>query len=240
MTDPFGLGAMGFGGFSWINYTANDRAHDEFMAGYNQMQAQMAMAWNTPATLSAGQAFSSLMNMTPLLGGFKMTGEAFFGSDFVTGQRIDNQYSHAAWGVANLGTTLLGVAEAGAQSSAPTVAAGTRPVAYSVAFETQLAPAQFALSSKRQMQLANNALSLERSANTTLADFVPAPTEWGEAPEGWTWHHATFEQANRRFGVMQLVPAEQHTSGSAWWPLLHPGNFGGYWQWAVPSGAPPR
>jgi hypothetical protein len=63
MADPFGVGAMGFGGFSWINYSANDRIHDEFMAGYTQMQAQMASAWNTPANLSAGQAFSSLLGL---------------------------------------------------------------------------------------------------------------------------------------------------------------------------------
>jgi Pretoxin HINT domain len=49
-----------------------------------------------------------------------------------------------------------------------------------------------------------------RSATTTL---IPAPSGWGEAPEGWVWHHALYEQANNRFGVLQLVPQSQHTSG---------------------------
>jgi hypothetical protein len=117
MMDPFGLGAIGAGGFSWVNYTANDRIRDDYMAGYNQMQSQMASAWNMPAPVSGYQTISSLLNMTPAVGGLKMAGEAFFGNDFVTGQRIENPTSHAAWGVANLGTSVFGLAQAGAARS---------------------------------------------------------------------------------------------------------------------------
>jgi hypothetical protein len=150
-------------------------------------------------------------------------------------------WSAATWSAFGLALTFtpVGLEERTMLTLERNVAKGA-PRAYSVAFETQLAPAEFAFSSRRQMQIANNALRAERSANPTLANFVSAPQGWGEAPEGWIWHHATFEQANSRFGVLQLVPEAQHTSGSQFWPLLHPENFGGYWQWAVPAGAPPR
>jgi RHS repeat-associated protein len=52
---------------------------------------------------------------------------------------------------------------------------------------------------------------------------------WGgisrHPPDYWTWHHALDP------GVMQLVPRPQHTPGSIWWDILHPGGEGGYSRW---------
>jgi hypothetical protein len=120
--------------------------------------------------------------------------------------------------------------------------APSRPTAYSVAFETQLSPAQFGLSQEQHFQIANNALRAEMAVNSALGDLVAAPTRWGRPPADWTWQHATIEQAGRRAGVLQLVPRVQHTPGSPFWPLFHPlpGGAGGYSQWAVPAGARPR
>lgn len=116
------------------------------------------------------------------------------------------------------------------------------PKVYSVAFETKLAPDQLGLGQGRQFQIANQALQAERAANPALAGLVPPPAGWGRPPQGWTWQHATIEQGAGQAGVMQLVPRYQHTPGSEFWSVLHPlpGNAGGYSQWAIPAGAPPR
>jgi filamentous hemagglutinin len=115
------------------------------------------------------------------------------------------------------------------------------PRVYSVAFEHRLQPSEYGLNQQRHFQLANEALKAERSASPWLAAAVPSPTKWGRPPEGWTWQHATIEQG-RGAGLLQLVPKSQHTPGSPFWKLFHtlPGGAGGYWQWAVPAGAPPR
>lgn len=41
----------------------------------------------------------------------------------------------------------------------------------------------------------------------------------------WVWHHSTEP------GVMQLVPQAQHTNGSIFWKILHPGGRGGMSIW---------
>jgi hypothetical protein len=116
------------------------------------------------------------------------------------------------------------------------------PRVYSVAFETRLAPVQYGLSRPEHFRIANQALQAERAVNPALAELVPAPAGWGRPPMGWTWQHATIEQAGGRPGVLQLVPRAQHTPGSPFWPLFHPlpGGAGGYWEWAIPVGAPIR
>jgi len=91
------------------------------------------------------------------------------------------------------------------------------PLAYSVAFETQLAPSEFALREEWHFQIANEALQAEREVNPVLAELVPEPTRWGRPPRDWTWQHATIEQGGGRSGIMQLVPRYQHTAGSPWW-----------------------
>jgi RHS repeat-associated protein len=116
------------------------------------------------------------------------------------------------------------------------------PRAYSVAFETQLARAEFGLRRAVHFQIANEALQAERAANPALADLVSAPIRWGRPPADWVWQHATIEQGTGRAGVLQLVPKAQHTSGSPYWSLFHPlpGGAGGYVEWAIPAGAPPN
>jgi RHS repeat-associated protein len=116
------------------------------------------------------------------------------------------------------------------------------PAAYSVAMEVQLAPNQMGLSDGKHFNIANMALNQVRATNTIFAENVPAPARWGRAPNGWVWHHARTDQTGGRAGVMQLVPSDQHSSGSDWWRIFHPlpGGWGGYHEWAVPAGAPPR
>jgi len=120
------------------------------------------------------------------------------------------------------------------------LAAETAPRAYSVAFEVQLAPPEFGLRRDIHFQIANEALQAEQEVNPVLAELVPAPVGSGRPPAGWTWQHATIEQGGGNAGVLQLVPRNQHTPGSPFWPLLHPlpGGAGGYSQWAIPAGAP--
>lgn len=61
-----------------------------------------------------------------------------------------------------------------------------------------------------------------------------------QTPMNWTWEHTSTSTANGRQGVMRLVPTEQHTPGSPWWRVIHPdkGASGGYFEWAIPNGAP--
>ena len=225
LIDPFGLGAMGeMSGASWLDSMKQQAIYDQ-LAG---PKVTFDGIVNGLLGLAEGVA-STPWNMAYGMGGDINT--AISGQD-----NAGNQVSglRQTWAAASVLLTVVPIGDVAQSLRA------AAPSAYSVAFETQLAPAAFAFSSRRQMQIANNALEAEQSINPQLANFIPAPMGWGEAPEGWIWHHATFEQANSRFGVLQLVPEAQHTSGSSFWPLLHPGNFGGYWQWAVPAGAPPR
>lgn len=111
-----------------------------------------------------------------------------------------------------------------------------------MAHEMKLDAGQLGLSEWRHYQIANEALQAERAVNPNLAKLVPEPTGWGRPPAGWIWHHATIQQGGGHAGVLQLVPKDEHTFGSPFWPLLHPrsGGCGGYTEWAVPVGAPPR
>ncbi|MFZ5896860.1 MAG: RHS repeat-associated core domain-containing protein [Myxococcota bacterium] len=115
-------------------------------------------------------------------------------------------------------------------------AAGGGARAYSTAFEARLASSSYpGVSRARHFQEANEQLlqamegspefsaqmrglgvNLERTA-TGLAPRTP--------PAGWTWHHEV------EAGVMRLVPRAQHTPGSPFWDVLHPGGRGGYSIW---------
>ncbi len=119
-------------------------------------------------------------------------------------------------------------------------AGGGAPKVYSVAFETRLAPIQFGLGRSEHFRVANQALQAERVVNPALAKLVPAPAGVRLPPLEWTWQHATIQQGGGYTGVLQLVPRYQHTPGSPFWNLLHPlpSGAGGYWEWAVPAGAP--
>ena len=61
-----------------------------------------------------------------------------------------------------------------------------------------------------------------------LSSMNVRPVGGTATPAGLRWHHAP-----GRPGVMQLVPEAQHTSGSIFQDVLHPGGSGGFAQWAV-------
>ncbi len=238
MTDPFGLGAVEAAtGGSWLHDIWTGLGIDDSMAATTRREEAVTGIADAGTFGMVNDAFSVGSGLYDRFSGqgsglgYNMNGglttsqdqvasAAMFGMALIPGDDLE----------AGISRLVVDIADAATE----------RPVAYSVAFETQLAPQEFGISSRRQFQIANNALQAEREVNPELADLVPAPEGWGQAPDGWIWHHATFDQANRRFGVLQLVPEEQHTPGSPYWSLLHAGNFGGYWQWAVPAGAPPR
>ena len=130
LLDPFGLGAVGessVSSSSWFSTSSlDDVAYNaspagQFMAGYQQTQAQMQQFTRFQPTTRSGSALSSALNAVPLVGGFKMTGEAFFGKDFVTGQRIEDLVAHAGAGVVDLTLSVLSLSalsmEAGAARS---------------------------------------------------------------------------------------------------------------------------
>ncbi len=52
------------------------------------------------------------------------------------------------------------------------------------------------------------------------------PVGGKNTPDGFIWHHSA-----ERPGVMQLVPINQHTKGSDFWSILHPGGSGGFARW---------
>jgi len=115
---------------------------------------------------------------------------------------------------------------------------------YSVAAEVKLPVAAWGRSAAVHERLANSILHDQLLADpelrTVLEELIPGVTEdvssvgGATTPSGWIWHHA------QDSGVMQLVPAEQHTPGSSFWGALHPGGYGGYASWARAFGAPPR
>jgi RHS repeat-associated protein len=110
------------------------------------------------------------------------------------------------------------------------------PNAYSVGFNMRLAPESYpGLSRAAHFQEANEALL---SAMESDAGFARSMEQLGvslertpnglaprQSPADWTWHHAG------GLGQMELVPRYQHTPGSDFWDLLHPGNYGGYYIW---------
>jgi len=217
--DPSGLGARE-AGFSWVSGQI-----DQIRA----MQDDARIHGSPAGTLTGGQALSGALNMIPYVSTAKAFIEMNTGKDLITGQRSDrSDFSLASQAV--LGAIIL-----------PPARAAT-PGAYSVAFEMQLGRTQLGLRGERHFEIANEALRAERAVNPALAEIAPAPHAVGRPPSGWSWHHATIEQGRGEMGIMQLVPDYQHQPGSPWRPLLHhlPRGAGGYIQWAVPNGAPPR
>ncbi len=96
-TDPFGLGAQGDNsGASWL------------ASGFQQTQEQIAQLTDAYNAISPEEHASALLNMVPVVGGLKMIGEAAWGSDFVTGQNIDNTLSYAALGGISVALSLGG------------------------------------------------------------------------------------------------------------------------------------
>ena len=107
--DPFGLGAISDAEdmASWIKM---QREWDD------RMQAIQDMLDSTPQ-LSDAQKASMLMNMVPLIGGIKQAAEGIVGTDFVSGERIQNQALCAGVGVLGI-VTFLAPEEAVVQEEA--------------------------------------------------------------------------------------------------------------------------
>jgi hypothetical protein len=108
----------------------------------------------------------------------------------------------------------------------------TGPRADSVAFEMKLTKAQYGLTRDQHFEIARQAIKSAMVEMPELGGLVGDAGKWGRPPTGWTWHHDMGE------GIMQLVPRAQHTPGSPFWGVLHPGGAGGYSTWAIPAGAP--
>ena len=219
--DPFGLGAVGESALlsSWMPTapTAFEQQMQSFLTDFVNFvtlgAANDASTAFTGYDLSGNRATSQEQGVAAVM----------LGLAFIPGEDVEAAGSRVA-------------TEFGERF------AETAPSAYSVAFEMQLAPEEFGLRQAQHFQIANEALQAEQEVNPALADLVPAPQGWGRPPAGWTWQHATIDQGGGNAGVMQLVPRSQHTPGSPFWSLLHPlpGGAGGYAQWAMPAGAPPR
>jgi RHS repeat-associated protein len=113
---------------------------------------------------------------------------------------------------------------------------GPRGDASSVAFETELdansypgvsRAAHFQEANENLLQAMESDPQFAQTMQDTGVKLQRTPTGLAprRPPAGWTWHHADEP------GVMQLVPREQHTPGSIFWSILHPGNKGGYAIW---------
>ena len=121
---------------------------------------------------------------------------------------------------------------------------------YSVAWETQLDPADWGRRRLVHENRANASLDAALSADSDFAaamdDLIPGVHDSVSSvggrhrPADWTWHHVPSSAADGRMGVMQLVPREQHAPGSIFQDAFHPNGQGGYAEWAVPAGAPPN
>ncbi len=149
------------------------------------------------------------------------------------------------FGTVNAATMLFGgeVGETGNLGKVGTVADGS---VYSVAYQMTLNTADLGKSRSVQFNRANAALDAALQSDATFAaqleQLIPGVSDsvssvGGRAtPQDWVWHH------DEGVGVMQLVPADQHTPGSLFWDTLHPapGGAGGYSLWAIPAGAPPN
>ena len=114
---------------------------------------------------------------------------------------------------------------------------------YSVAYEMELDPKDWAKSRKVHSNRANAALDEAIRSDPDFArgmeEMVPGVSDRVAAEGGrkspdptlFTWHHAHPDTVDGRYGVMQLVPKDQHTKPSIFWDTLHPDGRGGYSIW---------
>jgi RHS repeat-associated protein len=108
------------------------------------------------------------------------------------------------------------------------VARGVKPGGYSVAFETTIAKTG-AGTREAHKAAANHDLAgamSDKEFGQMLSSLGVKPVGGTGTPAGFRWHHA-----KDRPGTMQLVPEAQHTSGSIFQDMLHPGGSGGFAQW---------
>ncbi|MGW7386709.1 DUF6531 domain-containing protein [Streptomyces sp. NPDC054794] len=137
-----------------------------------------------------------------------------------------------------------------APGTCPLTGQQINPRGYTAIFEMQLRPTDFGRSRSVHFNRANAALDRAIKADPQLGAFLDqfspgiagrvASRGGRRTPSGFTWQHEPGANAGGRQGVMRLVPTYQHTPGSPWWDVLHPGYSGGYAEWAIPNGAPPN
>lgn len=119
---------------------------------------------------------------------------------------------------------------------------------YSAGYEMTLDAASLGRSRTVHFNRANEALDKSITADpdfgAKMESLIPgvkaavSRTGGRSDPPGWTWHHVSTATAEGRVGVMRLVPTAQHSVGSIFQKVLHPGGAGGYSEWAIPAGAP--
>jgi hypothetical protein len=147
-------------------------------------------------------------------------------------------------------STGAGVRVAQTVDDIPTTPATPSGNQYSVGYEMQLDPTDFAQSRRVHANRANASLDAALSADEQWAAHMDDLIEGvhgsvssvggRQTPTGCTWHHVPSSTADGRLGVMHLVPTEQHAAGSIFQGALHPDGLGGYSEWAIPAGAPPN
>jgi RHS repeat-associated protein len=107
---------------------------------------------------------------------------------------------------------------------------------YSVAYEMKLAEGSYpGIYRGGHFREANKALEAAMVSDAKFASGIenlgitiprsPAGSILGKSPTNWVWHHHMDE------GIMQLVLKPQHTVGSSFWSIMHPGNKGGFSIW---------
>jgi hypothetical protein len=148
-----------------------------------------------------------------------------------------------AFGIKDLQSPLMSPAEAAAEAAGAKGPIGPDGRAYSVAFSMQLANDDVAAREKVHFNRGNAALDAAMNADpefrAMMEQFSQGVSErvssvgGRQNPEGWTWHHA------QDYGMLELVRTVDHTA-SMYQDAFHPGGTGGYADWAVPAGAPPR
>ncbi|UQB70582.1 HNH endonuclease [Epilithonimonas zeae] len=121
--------------------------------------------------------------------------------------------------------------------AAPSVLrAESRAEVYSVAYEMKLADNLYpGKSSYLHFKSANTSLAETMAADAKFAESMSelgvtiprssAGSILGKSPTNWVWHHDIGS------GMMQLVPKSQHTIGSSYWGIMHPGGKGGMSIW---------
>jgi hypothetical protein len=126
------------------------------------------------------------------------------------------------------------VDNASANASVPNSGSAAAPT-YSVAYTTRLGPKSLIDSRDAHYQKANEALLQNMEQDPDFAksmrdigvvlERTPTGLAPRKPPPGWSWHHALTP------GEMQLVPRDQHESGSTLFRALHPTPRGGYATW---------
>ncbi|MDR3478370.1 MAG: hypothetical protein P4M14_10105 [Gammaproteobacteria bacterium] len=128
--------------------------------------------------------------------------------------------------------------------------------AYSSSFEIELDPDDFGKSRQAHNKICNMQLlaqlehckeEYQYSKKMSNKDLIIAiKSKLNSSPPNFVWEHCSSAKArlhtnaNDRYGVMRLVPRDQHTPSSEFWKIIHSDyrHRGGYFEWAIPFGAP--